>query len=78
MLRLAPLLLCAALLSAQAPAPAHAIVVIGDLHMGPGRQAEAASPLRRYAFPSRIASIARVTASISAMPSTRETSPRAR
>jgi len=38
-LRFAPLLVCAALLSAQAPAPARAIVVIGDLHMGPGRQA---------------------------------------
>jgi UDP-2,3-diacylglucosamine pyrophosphatase LpxH len=51
-LRLAPLLVCAALVSAQgipttrtlrggveAPAPARAIVVIGDLHMGPGRQA---------------------------------------
>ena len=39
MLRLAPLLVCGALLSAQASAPARAIVVIGDLHMGPGRDA---------------------------------------
>ena len=39
MLRLAPLLLCTALVSAQTAIPARTIVVIGDLHMGPGRDA---------------------------------------
>lgn len=46
MLRLAPVLLCAALLSAQAASPPRAIVVIGDLHMGPGR--DAAGPWHPY------------------------------
>jgi len=35
--RLAPILVWTALLVGQSPAPARAIVVIGDLHMGPGR-----------------------------------------
>lgn len=39
MLRVAPLLVCAALVSAQGPVPARTIVVISDLHMGPGRAA---------------------------------------
>ena len=39
MRRVAPLLICAALLSGQTTVPARTIVVIGDLHMGPGRDA---------------------------------------
>lgn len=39
MLRLAPLLMCTAVAIGQAPVPARTIVVIGDLHMGPGRDA---------------------------------------
>ena len=40
MLRLAAIVICAAVLAEQAPAPAaRSIIVIGDLHMGPGRDA---------------------------------------
>jgi UDP-2,3-diacylglucosamine pyrophosphatase LpxH len=38
--RLLPVLLAAVVLSGQAPAPPRTIVVIGDLHMGPGRDGE--------------------------------------
>ena len=42
MLRLASLLICAALVSGQTAVPARTIVVISDLHMGPGRDASGA------------------------------------